>query len=160
MKETFIMEHGKKVTRANDKFKSFRLTQEELKAISAEARRLNCSESDYIRSAVNDKLLKNINDNNLIMEYLPKIMQTLKRNQESIELSNELFIYWLSYFFAYSPIFPNDEVKNKQTRIGEAVKKRMLDDFKNYKRVNNKSWLEQLIMEYFEFGSNEGGTIK
>jgi predicted DNA-binding protein len=160
MNELVITQNGKKVTKMQDKIMAIRLSQELRKAISAEAALQKCSESDFIRSAIEDKLLKDINDNNLIIELLPRIMQEQKRTREMVELSNELFVFWLKYFFSYTPSFPNEETARKQAKVGESSKQEFLERFKKYKQANNKSWLEQLIMEYFEFTSDEGGTIK
>jgi hypothetical protein len=151
--------NGKGVTRKHDKKMDFRLSQDEWKAMVVQAKGEHCSTGDAIRTAITDDLFKEINDADLIIEHLPKIKREIKRTRENVELSCELFIYWLKYFFAYTPSFSGKEEKVKQTKTGETMKNRMLDLFKKDKAENKKSWLEQLIMEYFEYGSGEGGTI-
>jgi uncharacterized protein (DUF1778 family) len=160
MNDLVITQNGKKVTKMQDKKVAIRLSQELRRAVSAEAAVQRCSESDFIRNAIKDKLLKDLNDNNLIIELLPKIIQEQKRTREMVELSSEMFVFWLKYFFSFMPSFPNEQTAHKQGKIGDISKREFLDRFKRYKQANKKSWLEQLIMEYFEFSSDEGGTIK
>jgi predicted HicB family RNase H-like nuclease len=159
MMETKTFKNGKRRARKNDKKIDFRLSQERSRAITVEAASKHCSVGDVLRTAAENHLLKEIDDANLIIEHLPKIMRKQERLQESVELLSELFIFWLRYFFAYAPSFSSEEDRIRQTKIGEIVKDRMLEHFKKYKMENKKSWFEQLIMEYFEFGSSEGGTI-
>jgi hypothetical protein len=158
--EAQIFEKGKRVTRKHDKRFSICVSQDIFDAIIAKASRNRCSRSNVIRTAITNRLLKEIDDNGLIIEYLPGIMREIKRIQESVELSCELFIYWLKYFFAYADFLPNEEERVKQIRIGEIMKNNMLDLFKKNKMENKKSWLEQFVMEYFEFGSEEGRDAK
>ncbi|GHV81483.1 hypothetical protein AGMMS49991_00410 [Spirochaetia bacterium] len=158
MKDTVVMQNGKKVTRFNDKFKSLRLSQELQKAISAKATQLHCSESDFIRLAIEKELLKEINDNNLIMEHFPKITREQKHNRDITDNLFDYFDFWLDYFFIYTPEIPDGDF-DKIRKNGLLKKKQFLERFKEYKRANKKSFAEQLVMEFFEFGSNEG-TIK
>ncbi|GHU85976.1 hypothetical protein FACS189473_5230 [Spirochaetia bacterium] len=74
-----------KETPKNDEYKSFRCSQADHKAISAKATRLHCSESDVIRSALNDYLYNEVNTNNLIIESLPKIMRILESIQRNVK---------------------------------------------------------------------------
>jgi hypothetical protein len=158
--EAQIFEKGKKVTRKHDEKISFWVSQELWDAITGRATSKHCSVSAVMRTTVDDHLLKEINDANLIVEHMPKIMRKLERLQGSVELSSELFIYWLKYFFAYYVSeLPSEEIQVKKIKSGEMMKNQMLEHFKKHKTENKKSWLEQLIMEYFEFGSSEGGTI-
>ncbi|GHU85980.1 hypothetical protein FACS189473_5240 [Spirochaetia bacterium] len=140
--------------------KTVRITSLVNESLKARAKLNRCKDSDIIRIAINEYLLKEINDNNLIMEHLPKIMRELKHDREAFNTFTDFFIHWTSFFFFYSGDSNlSDQEFNKRMAAANSKRDRMIEGFKEYKRANKKSFAEQLVMEFFEFGSNEG-TIK
>lgn len=76
--------------------------------ISAKAKELHISNNEAVVAALQEWAAKDISDSSLYIAKLSHMQKTLRLVDEKMEAFAKLFMYYMRYFFLFSPDYPED----------------------------------------------------
>lgn len=115
--------------------------------VMKKAKELEMSKNEICIIALQEYLTRDITDESLLLAKLSDMQRTVRMTDNKIEVWGKMFMYYLRYFFLFSPEYPEDrEIFSKALKNAEKRTQGFLRRQKEFMKESPR-FLEMLLAD-------------